>query len=83
MARSRFSLALYACLSLVTAIPLAVLGVVERAVAFVFALLPTSAAVPRLVFNVPGPMPVASFTRADPALLNSMRHEAGMRPLHT
>lgn len=81
MARSRFSFILAACLTAILAVPLQIVSAVERFVAFAFSLIPTSAAAPRLVFSVPGPLPAAAFERTDPAVLNSLRHEAGMRRL--
>lgn len=70
-----------AAVSLLAAFPLAIVNAVERGVAFVWAWLAPEAPKPAVDFDdhalaygdVPGPL--------DPALLNSLRHEAGMRPL--
>lgn len=81
MARSRFSFILAACVTAILAVPLQIVSAVERFVAFAFTTLTTSAAAPRLLLNSAGPLPAAAFERNDPAILNSLRHEAGMRRL--
>lgn len=67
--------------SLILALPLALFEAVERAVAFVFALLPTFASSPRFAVDGPALALDAPGTSLDSALQNSLRHEAGMRRL--
>lgn len=69
--------------SLMLAAPIAIASRLERAVGYLFSLLPVLASEPRIVIDGP----VVDFEilgqTGDPALLNSLRHEAGMRRLHT
>lgn len=82
MRRSRLTLLCLSICAAIVAIPHAIASAVGRAADYLFNLLPTLAASPRLLaagptlaFDIPG-------VAADPALLNSLRHEAGMRRLH-
>lgn len=67
--------------SLIIAAPLAVIAAVERGFAFLWALLPTFASESWLVPASPTLAFDAAGAANDPALLNSLRHEAGMRRL--
>lgn len=70
-----------ALVSVLLAVPIMVADAVGRTVDWLLSFIPTFASEPRLAldgpalaFDIPG-------VSADPALLNSLRHEAGMRRL--
>lgn len=78
----RFASFVYAALALVAAAPLALVQAVERGVAFVWAWLVPEPDRPRDTFDLAGrDVAYAGDVPVDAALLNSLRHEAGMRPL--
>ncbi len=68
--------------SLVIAAPIAALAAVERAVAFAFHWLAPPTERRHVVVNVVTAPTVTAGSALGAALLNSMRHEAGMRRLH-
>lgn len=67
--------------SLMLAAPIIVAREVERAVDFLLGLLPVLVSEPRLAIDGPAMEFETNGTAGDPALLNSLRHEAGMRRL--
>jgi hypothetical protein len=79
MARSSYRLAAFC--SLILALPLAIYAAVERVATFAFSLFPALASEPRLALDGPAFEFETTGTTGDPALLNSLRHEAGMRRL--
>jgi hypothetical protein len=81
MSRSRLSLICMSICAAIIAIPHTIALAVERAAVFLFYLLPTLASNPRLSVAGPSLAFASPGHSLDPALQNSMRHEAGMRPL--
>lgn len=83
MSRSRFSILCSLACALILAVPLAIAGAVERAAAVLWSwIAPAFARLPALPFDFGDRMVAfAGDCPADPATLNSLRHEAGMRRL--
>lgn len=75
---SRFA---YALCSLMLAVPIIVISAVDRAASWLFSFLPVFASEPRLATDGPALAFETFGSAGDPALLNSLRHEAGMRRL--
>lgn len=78
MRMPRFVIAL--C-SLMLAAKVVIVEATERIGHWLFDLLPTLAETPRLAIDGPALAFETTGTAGDPALLNSLRHEAGMRRL--
>jgi hypothetical protein len=82
MQKSRFAILASIVCAAILAVPRAIVDTVERGVAFLVSLMPSLAEQdpfgfdgPALAFDAPAPVAL------EPALLNSLRHEAGMRSL--
>jgi C4-dicarboxylate transporter len=81
MSRSRLSLICMSICAVLLAVPHAIVTGLERAASFIFDLIPALAAEPRIATNGPALAFAMPGRALDAALQNSLRHEAGMRPL--
>lgn len=83
MSRSRFSILCSLACALILAVPLAIVGAVERAAAVLWSWIAPAFALDldANLFAADRTVAFAGDCPADPATLNSLRHEAGMRRL--